>query len=353
MRLVAYSDSTGVGGAEIVLGHLLAALGPDVEATVLAVDGDVAEAVAARRPGTGIVVAGSLAAHVRALRRLRPDLLHANHTWPWACRRGERAAWIAGVPVVTVDHLPVPSAVPRHVRLARRALSRHAAARVAVGERVARQIESLVGLPTGSVRAVANGVPAPVGPPPARSAGGPPVVGFAGRLTAQKGLPSLVRAVAGIEGARLRLVGDGPERGALEALAAALGAADRVEVTGWVAAAREAVAELDVLALASVDEGMPLTVLEAMHAGVPVVATDVGSVAEAVRDGVTGFVVPPGDEGALRERIAALTADPGLRARFGAAGRALAAERFTDVVMAERYRAIYDELRSARSAASR
>jgi glycosyltransferase involved in cell wall biosynthesis len=145
------------------------------------------------------------------------------------------------------------------------------------------------------------------------------------------------------------LVGDGPERGALEALAAELGVAERLVVTGWTESARRWLPTFDAFALPSLWEGMPLVILEAMHAGLPVVASDVGSVTEAVADGETGYVVAPGDEPALRERLARLLGDPALRARLGERGRAVAAERFTAAAMARRYEAVYAEVLGERA----
>ena len=89
---------------------------------------------------------------------------------------------------------------------------------------------------------------------------------------------------------------------------------------------------------------MPLGIIEAMHAGLPVIASDVGSVVEAVSEGESGFVVTPEDVAALQARLAELLADPQLRRRMGERGRSLAAECFTDAVMARRYEAIYRKM---------
>jgi len=157
-----------------------------------------------------------------------------------------------------------------------------------------------------------------------------------------------VRALPALPDATLVLVGDGPARGALEALAAELDVAERLVVTGWTSEARRHLPTFDVLAVPSLWEGMPLVILEAMHAGLPVVASDVGSVSEAVLDGETGYVVAPGDEAALRERLARLLGDAELRARLGERGRAIAGERFTDAAMARRYEAVYADVLGAR-----
>jgi glycosyltransferase involved in cell wall biosynthesis len=356
VRLLAYTDSLQVGGAELALGYLLGALSSEIETGVLCADRRVGEAIAAGRPGTpvfavpapvGVRDARSLIAHVRAVRAFAPDVLHANQAWPWACAYGELAGLLVpGVRVLAVDHLPLASAVPRGRLLARRLLARRLGSHVAVGQHAARLIEQIVGLPAGSVGVVPNGVPPPAdaGDVAAACLAAPPVIGSLGRLTDQKGYDLLVRILPELPGATLVLVGDGPERTALERTAAQLGVGERLLITGWRADARAYLPAFDVFALPSRWEGMPLGILEAMHAGLPVLAADVGSVAEAVCDGESGYVVAPDDRDALRERLQRMLADPELRRRMGERGRSLARERFTDTAMARRYEAIYRSL---------
>ena len=169
MRLLAYTDSDTIGGAELALGYLLGALAREIEVGVLATSAEVGEALAAHRPGVRLSVVrppvgagdrGALLAHMRAIRAASPDILHANQAWPWACGYGEVAALLCpGVRVVAVDHLPLASAVPRRRIVARRLLARRLHAHVSVGERSAREVESILGLRPGSVGAVPNGVP--------------------------------------------------------------------------------------------------------------------------------------------------------------------------------------------------
>ncbi len=362
-RVLAYTDSREVGGAELALGYLLGALAPEIEVGVLALHEAVGSTIASYRPSAvaGVVElapgAGSraaLLAHMRAIRRFSPDLLHANQAWPWACGYAELAGVLsAGVGVIAVDHLPISVAIPRRQRIGRWALARRLDAHVAVGERAARLVEETVGLPRDSVCAIPNGVP----PLAAASASAPrpmsgPVIGSLGRLTDQKGYDVLVRILADLPEATLVLVGDGPERAPLEALARRLEVIDRLVVTGWVEQARRHLGTFDIFALASRWEGMPLVILEAMHAGLPVVASDVGSVAEAVSDGETGFVVPAGDERALRDRLALLLTDAQLRRSMGERARAAAQARFTAEVMARRYEQLYYDVVSAANRAS-
>jgi glycosyltransferase involved in cell wall biosynthesis len=350
--LLAYTDSPEVGGAELALGYLLGALSEEIEVGVLATDARVAAAIAAARAGVSVATvrrprgasdAAALRLHLAAVRKFAPDILHANQAWPFACAYGELAGLLTdGTQVLAVDHLPLAVSVPRVRRMGQRLLAGRIDAHVAVGDRCARMVEEIVGLPRDSVIAVPNGVPC--APDLARTQSTGVVIGSLGRLTEQKGYDLLVRALPGLPNARLVLVGDGPERPALERMARGLGVADRLTVTGWVTDAPSHLAGFDLFALPSRWEGMPLGILEAMHAELPVVATDVGSVAEVVSDGDSGYVVAAEDPAALGDRLRRLLADPVLRQRMGERGRALARERYSDTAMAQRYEAIYGRL---------
>jgi glycosyltransferase involved in cell wall biosynthesis len=332
----------------------LQGLDPAIDVGVLALDRAVGDRIAADRAGTTVCVVPSprsawdltaVSRHSRAIRAFAPDILHANQTWPLGCSCGEVAALLVpGVRVLAVHHLPLETSVPRLRRLSGGTLARAVDAHVAVGERVARIVERYLRLPAGSVRSVPNGVPSP----PVRTASAPRagglLVGALGRLTDQKRIDGLVHALSTIPDMRLTLVGDGPQRRELERLASALGVAERLEITGWVNDPRDWLLRFDVLAVPSLWEGMPLAILEAMHAGLPVVASDVGSVAEAVVDGQTGFVVPPGDDAALVDRLRRLQTDPELRRRMGEMARSVAVDRFTVTTMARGYETVYRDL---------
>lgn len=179
------------------------------------------------------------------------------------------------------------------------------------------------------------------------------VVGEIAHLRPHKGQRHLVGAVARITerhpGLRLLLVGGGPDREVIEDLARSLGVADRVCLTGPRQDLALVLAALDVLALPSTFEGFGIVQAEAMYLGVPVVATSHGGSTEVVDDGVTGFLVPFGDEDQLADRIDRLAGDPGLRARMGAAGRRRVLERFTAGAMARGYAELYDRPAKRRS----
>jgi len=158
------------------------------------------------------------------------------------------------------------------------------------------------------------------------------VVGWLGRMTGVKQTSDLLDALVvlrerGID-AGLLLVGDGPDRDAFEERALALGLVKQCLFLGYQEEVAPWYAAMDAVALPSGNEGTPVTVIEALAAGRPVAAYGVGGVPDVVREGIDGFVVEPGDTAALAARLAELAADPALRDRMGAAGRARVLERY-------------------------
>jgi glycosyltransferase involved in cell wall biosynthesis len=352
-RILAYTDTEALGGADLALSHLLASLDGAVEAIVVGVSGEIAERIAAARPATAVGVVPrpqsgsdvrSLVAHVKAVRAFAPDVLHASLASPWSCQYAIAAAAIAKTPaVVAVYQLPRPALSGRQrltKRLTCRAVDRH----VGVGERTSREVEQLLNLDPGSVRTIHNGVPdVRIERPMPRPAPGP-IVGTIGRLEEQKGFDVLVRSLMDVPDCTLVVVGDGSERQALETLARDLGVDRRVVWAGWNDDPRAWLPAFDVWVLPSRFEGFPLALLEALLAESAVVATDVGSVAEVVRDDETGLLVPPEDAGALAAAMRRLLRDEALRSRLGAGGRRLVLERFTADHMARSFSALYGEL---------
>jgi glycosyltransferase involved in cell wall biosynthesis len=180
---------------------------------------------------------------------------------------------------------------------------------------------------------------------------GSPVVGMVAKLTPVKGheffLAAAQRVAREHEGVRFLVVGDGPLRGRLEETASSLGLDGRIHFVG----AREDVDTLlkimDVFVLSSTSEGSPNVIVEAMAAGVPVVATRVGGVPELVRDGESGILVEPGDVDGLSRAMLALLTDPDLAARMGKLARSLAHERHDIAVVVKTVEDTFTKLLSA------
>jgi glycosyltransferase involved in cell wall biosynthesis len=175
-----------------------------------------------------------------------------------------------------------------------------------------------------------------------------PVVLAAGRLSPEKGFAVLVEAAARVPAAGFVLFGDGPERDKLEGRVRDLGIADRFRMPGFTRELDRLLPWADVVVLPSFTEGMPNVALEASAAGVPVVATAVGGTPEAVADGETGYLVPPGDPTALVDRILALLRDVPTRRRMGAAGRRRMRDEFSFEAQAAAYVRLLDSLRPDR-----
>jgi glycosyltransferase involved in cell wall biosynthesis len=177
-------------------------------------------------------------------------------------------------------------------------------------------------------------------------------VAIIGRLVRQKGIDILLQAIANVPEVRLTIAGKGELEPDLRCTVTELGLDDRVEFVGWVDPA-SIFQRVDAVALPSRNEGLPLVLLEAMHVGLPVVASSVGSVAEAIEDGKTGLLVPPEDSQTLARALAGLAESPPRRRRLGAAAQHRAQQHFSPAAMAAGYHMIYSSVISSGSTRER
>ena len=181
----------------------------------------------------------------------------------------------------------------------------------------------------------------------------PMTMGVAARLTPEKGIRQLLQACAVLDRRsvdyQLLIAGSGGHRSDFEAMARDLQAQGRVHFAGSVLDMRGFYASIDVFVLPSLaTEGLPLSILEAMAAGRPVVVTAVSGVPDAVTDGSEGFVVPAGDVTALAEAIGRLAANPDLRVEMGRRAQARAQREFSAQRMVSDVTTVYDEILSRR-----
>ncbi len=277
-----------------------------------------------------------------ALREFRPDVVHAHE--PFAPSTALFAALASRVPVVATFHSFDPHARVRHtLRPLLRRLSRSIDAGIAVSNAARAVIADEVDAP---ISVLPNGVD------PARFAGGsplglrPPNVLWVHRLDPRKGFPIALDAFLGLAEAhpevRLVVVGDGPGRSFLRRVAPV--ARTRIDFAAAVPdrtlPAHHARCRIFVAA-ATGRESFGISLVEAMAAGLPVVATNIPGYREIVRDGVEGLLVPPGDAGALRAAVTRLLEDTDLAATLGARGRARA-ERFSWNRLLPRIERIYE-----------
>jgi glycosyltransferase involved in cell wall biosynthesis len=183
------------------------------------------------------------------------------------------------------------------------------------------------------------------------------IVGLVGRLSKEKGIDIFLRAAARVlanfPNTRFVVVGDGPDKDALQALSDELNIRDSVSLLGRRDDMPSVYASLDVMVSSSRQEGLPIAVLEGMASGLPLVATAVGEVPSVVLDGRTGVLLPAEDVGLLARGIESLLGDASKRNRFGAAGRKLIEEQFSAERMTVDYLRVYEEAIDAEKVSSR
>jgi glycosyltransferase involved in cell wall biosynthesis len=200
-----------------------------------------------------------------------------------------------------------------------------------------------VGLDPNRVTIVHNAVPC-IGPVRGSRETMVPQLVFIGIMIERKGLLELLNALARLlhRPWALKIIGDG-NAAAWQQIAHDLGVQDRVEFCGWqhTAAVHAVLAFSDILLLPSHNEGLPMVIIEAMAHACAVIATPVGSIKDVVEHNVTGFLVPPRDINALTEAIDRLLTEPGLRHRFGAAGRSRYLESLTMKRMNDQLESIF------------
>lgn len=285
-----------------------------------------------------------------ALKSFGPDIVHLHSTK--AGLVGRLAAKLAGLPVVFTAHgwAFTEGIAERSRRLAvflERRAARLSDATICVSE-YDRQLALRLGVGNASLlKLIRNGVPEVL--PDQRSSGtatGAVRVVSVARLDAPKDHALLLDALATVKSLPwiLELIGDGPLTDSMLQKARDLGLAGRVVFSGLRNDVPSRLSQSDVFVLASGWEGLPLSILEAMRAGLPVIASNVGGVSESVVDGVTGFLVPKGDKAVLADRLVRLLGDATLRQQMGRAGRVVYEREFAFEVMYQRTQQVYQDV---------
>lgn len=286
----------------------------------------------------------------RLITRTRPDILHL-HSRIGADVMGGIAGRLAGVPVVHTRRVDNPE--PRWLAATKYRLHDRV---IAISAGIAEVLRA-AGMPPTKLRVVRSAVDARpyarprdrddlaarLGPPI-----GDPLIGVVAQLIPRKGhavlLDALPRLIARWPGLQVIFFGRGAEEQALRNQIAGLGLVPHVRLAGFRGDLDRLLPCLDLLVHPALMEGLGVSLLQAAAAGVPVVASRVGGIPEAVQDGETGLLVPPGDAAALATAIARLLDDAPLRKRFGAAGRARMLAEFSPDAMVEGNLAVYREL---------
>ena len=325
-------------------------LGPGFRHTVAALDGDVSATKEVLNQGAMNLAGCSKTRNpIRAVSRLyallgehQPDLVL---TYNWGSIDAVVAALLRRIPVIhTEDGFGNEEAVRQKRRRVwfRRAVLRQVHAVIAPSLTLSEAMRRVWRLPEEQIRYIPNGVDLKRFTPPLRSRNrsGEVVIGTVGQLRREKRQDRLVEAVAAIKTPRLRLLvaGDGKERDALCEKARGLNIVDRVEFLGAVSDPEQLYRKLDIFALSSSTEQMPMSVLEAMASGLPVLSTDVGDVKRMISDGNRPYVVGwDAYAGALKR----LVEDESLRWDLGANNRRKCEESYGLDRMVEQYERVY------------
>lgn len=302
-------------------------------------------------PQRGVVDRRWLSGVLRLIRRRRVGLMHAHE---FAMNTyGAIASVLTGTPLVSTVHGKNYYPERWRRRIAYRWVARRSVM-VAVSEDLKRFLCRRIGLGEREVVTLYNGIDCDAYRPlnGARKAlrselglDGQRVVGTIGNLYPVKGHRYLVEAAASVSAAipdaTFLIAGRGELIGTLQQAARALGVERRIRFLGYREDIPALLQAMDVFVLPSLSEGLPLSLLEAMGAGKPVVATAVGGIPEVVVEGETGFLVPPKDSGALAERIRLLLTRAELAERLGRRARARVEERFSLASMVQAYETLY------------
>jgi glycosyltransferase involved in cell wall biosynthesis len=300
---------------------------------------------------------------ISAARRGGVDVLHTHkvgsNVW------GALLTPLIGNPVfVAHEHTWSYEGNPRRVFLDRELIARRADAFVAVSREDQRRMVEVERVAPAKTRFIANGIPPFPPADPGRDVRAElglgaeqPIVGVVATLRPQKALDVLLRAVPlvreQVADVAVLIVGGGdevggPEEQRLHALAAEIGLGEDVRFLGERSDVPDLVATFDVAALSSDYEGSPLSVMEYMEAGKPVVATRVGGLPDLVEDGVNGLLVDPQDPAALAAALVEVLRDPERAARMGEAGRRRRREEFSIEATARAVGDLYEELHTAK-----
>lgn len=282
----------------------------------------------------------------RVIREFKPDLVHAHSSKTGVIARA--AARLTGVPAVFTAHgWAFTEGVSNNQRRMAVAIERAAALlakRIICVSDFDRNLALRYGVGSPSKIVV---IPNGIGPSDLRTSFPDREVMrcvMVARFSPPKDQPALIRAISDVKGIDLLLVGDGELIDDSRALALSLGIDGRVQFLGSRNDVPEILADCDIFALVSRWEGLPYTILEAMRAGLPVVASKVGGVSEAVVEGETGLLVPTEDMAYLSEKLRYMVEHPELRRKMGEAGRRRCMNMFSVSKMIESVFGVYADV---------
>jgi len=365
LRLLHLHSSFAAGGKELRAARLMNVFGPGVAHTIVSAQPGAYGAKVALDPALTVDFPGdfpSLQGRPTPLRLLRiaraMKLFDLVLTYNWGAMDAVLAhrVWggVLGLPPLVHHEDGFNEDEAGGLKPSRNWFRRVALARASALVVPSQRLEGIAlgdwAQPRSRVKLIINGIrtAAYLAPPPPDAIPGLPKpvgakwVGTLAGLRAVKNLPRLVRAFAKLPPEwQLVILGEGPDRERIAQQARESGVADRVHLPGFVPDPSRAVGLFDLFALSSDSEQFPISMLEAMAAGLAVASPAVGDVAAMVPAENRSFITPPGDDAALGRALAELAADDGLRARIGAANRALAQAQYDENTMIRSYASTY------------
>jgi glycosyltransferase involved in cell wall biosynthesis len=360
LRVALMIESDGPGGAENMLLHLGGELRKREHLVVPVLPADGCGWLEERFSDLGIeceqfqqriaLDPGCVTGLIGVFRRQEIDVVHS-HDFKLAVY-GAAATAVARRPHIITLHGSRAHEASSARRAALRWACRRSDVSLAVSEATRDRYEGSLGLPAGSISVVPNGAWLPKGDRTVLRRllaleDHVSLLVAIGNLYAVKGYSVLVRALGQLRRERPQLAwhcaiaGRGAEERALLELAAEEGISDQFHLLGYRSDVADVLAAADVFVMPSHSEGLPLALLEAMLAGRAIVATDVGGVPEAVRDGREALLVPPAEHGPLALALQGLLDDPDLRERLAASARRRAETRYTIAAMTDEYERLY------------
>ncbi|MFA4948899.1 MAG: glycosyltransferase [Candidatus Krumholzibacteriia bacterium] len=292
------------------------------------------------------------------IRREHIDLLHLHNSAGMFWGTLAQAASGTGVPIVRTEHLPyIPEALPPLYRWLYPRFTKRARKVICVSDRVRQSFAERFPELAGKFIEIPNGIRLQDYeklPPRAecraqfKLLAGAKLIGTVGRMVPQKNHKLLIEALSRVRQTvpevHLAIIGEGEMRDSLASYAADLGVSEYVSLVKETQKMDYFYGAIDIFSLSSDFEGMPLTLLEALASGVPVVSTEVGGIPEVIESGKTGYLVPKGSAEYLAKRIVELLQDPSKVAEFALAGRKMVHERFSAEKMIRTTEAVYDEV---------
>jgi glycosyltransferase involved in cell wall biosynthesis len=294
----------------------------------------------------------SMVPFLKIIHREQPVVFHAHLSWPLGCKWGVVASILAHVPAIIVtEQLFLDISYTRMSYFQQRLLSTWMGKYITVSCDIADKMREVFHIPDQKIRVIHNAVePAkfedstlPEELTELRKKITKPLILTVARLDEQKGHRDLLKAAVEIPEAIFAFLGDGPERSDLEEYSRELGVAERIIFLGFRSDVANWLNACDLFVLPSLFEGLPISILEAMCAGKPVIATAIPGNEEAVIEGQTGYLTPPRDPGSLAAAIRSMLADPEMRSRMGRAGKEIVLQKYSAPAMIRQITEVYAE----------